>query len=277
MTTIRICVASLLLVICAGSNASAQNPTPRVSTEEEIKLDLNGPCKQDERLDAVKRLFVKMGVPAEDIRSEKTKDAQNVIFTKRGTSAETIIVGAHYDKVSSGCGIIDNWSGVVILAHLIRTMMSMKTEKTFVFAAFDREEDGLKGSKAMAKDISKESLGNYCSMVNLDSFGLGYPMIVENLSTDRMTKYAKELGTELKVPVTPVILPGVNSDSLSFRDRKIPAITISALSDDWPKYLHSENDTIENTNVASVTIGYLFSLELVARIDRGSCAMFSKK
>lgn len=275
-------ILSLLLaafVVCevaAQSTTSVQPAGPRISTEAELKEDLNGPCKNDERLDAVKKLFIKMGAPESEIKAEKTNDVQNVIYTKKGKTNETVIIGGHFDKVSSGCGIIDNWSGIVILAHLLRTIRDAETQKTYVFAAFDREEEGLKGSKVMAKAIPKESLPTYCSMVNLDSFGLGYPAVLSNASSPKMTKFAEELGKELKVQVTPLTIPGANSDSSSFKDRDIPAITLSALSADWPRYMHSSNDKIENVIPGSVRVGYRFALEYITRIDVGACNMFSK-
>jgi Zn-dependent M28 family amino/carboxypeptidase len=276
-------IISLLLAAFSVGNvvaqpATAAQPTgPRTSTEAELKEDLNGPCKNTERLDAVKKLFVKMGAPESEIKSDKTNDVQNVVFTKKGKTSETVVIGAHYDKVSSGCGIIDNWSGIVILAHLMRTISDTETQKTYIFAAFDREEEGLKGSKVMAKAIPKESRANYCSMVNLDSFGLGYPVVLENASSSKMTKLAKELGTELKVQVTPIDVPGADSDSSSFKDKDIPAITLSALSSQWPQYMHSSNDKLENVIPGSVRVGYRFALEYVTRIDTGACNMFSSK
>lgn len=268
--------AFLVGTVVAQPAPAAQPTGPRISTEAELKEDLNGPCKNDERLDAVKKLFIKMGAAEAEIKAEKTSDVQNVVYTKKGKTNETVIIGGHFDKVSTGCGIIDNWSGIVILAHLIRTIRSAETQKTYVFAAFDREEEGLKGSKVMAKAIPKESLSTYCSMVNLDSFGLGYPVVLDNASSSKMTKFAQELGKELKVQVTPLNIPGANSDSSSFKDRDIPAITLSALSADWPRYMHSSNDKLENVIPGSVRVGYRFALEYITRIDTGACTMFSK-
>lgn len=256
----------------------AQPKPPRVSTEEELKEDLAaGPCKNDERTEAVRKLFMKMGVPESEISSEKVKDIQNVMVTKKGKTNETIVIGAHYDKVNSGCGIVDNWSGVVILAHLMRTLRDAETQKTYVFAAFDREEEGMKGSAAMVKAIPKEARPNYCSMVNLDSFGLGYMVILANASSPSMIKFATDLGTELKTPVTPLSISGASSDSASFKGSDIPAITLSALSDRWVEVMHSQNDKMENVIPGSIRIGYRFSLEYISRIDAGGCTMFRTK
>jgi Zn-dependent M28 family amino/carboxypeptidase len=219
-----------------------------------------------------------MGAADADMTIGPDKDLRNIVLTKKGKTAETVVVGAHYDKVNSGCGVIDNWSGIVVLAHMYRTVKAMDTEKTYVFAAFDKEEVGLQGSAAMVKGIAKEARAGYCSMVNLDSFGLGYPYILENASSPKMVKAAKDLGAELKVEVKSVSLPGTaDADSSSFKDKDIPAITLSALSDAWPRYMHSTNDTLDNTNAASVRLGYQFGLNYLGKIDAGGCDMFKSK
>ena len=176
--------------------------------------------------------------------------------------------------LSSGCGIIDNWSGIVILARLYKTIKDTTTQKNYIFVAFDKEESGLQGSSAMAKAIPKDKRVNYCSMINLDSFGLGYPVVLENASSPKMVKLAKEMGTELKVTVTPITVPGANSDSSSFKDKDIPAITLSALSGKWPEFMHTSKDKLENTLAPSVRVGYFFSLDLVNRVELGACGMF---
>jgi putative aminopeptidase FrvX len=269
------CVAVLLSTVAVG-----QGPSLKISTEDELKADMaQGPCKNADRLDAVKKLFQRMGATDADMKVEDLKDVKNLVLTKKGTTAdETVVIGAHYDKVDAGCGTMDNWSGVVILAHLYRTLNSGATRKTYVFVAFGREEEGLKGSAAMVKAIPKEERSKYCSMVNLDSFGLGYPLILENASTASMIKFAKDLGSQLKVPVQTISLPGAaDADSSSFKGKDIPAITMSALNNTWPEYMHTSKDKMDIINPASIRLAYQFNLQYVAKIDEGACTMFRDK
>lgn len=268
----------LLTLVALVCTVNGQGPSLKVSTEEELKLDMTlGPCKNEERFEAVKGLFERMGAAADEIKVESSNGVRNIVLTRKGETDETVIIGAHYDKVSAGCGMIDNWSGVVILAHMYRTIKSSSTKKTYIFVAFDREEEGLRGSGAMAKAIPKDERAKYCSMVNLDSFGLGYPLILENASTASMVKLAKDLGKELKVPVNGLSIPGVaDADSTSFKDKDIPAITLSALSGKWPEYMHSSKDQLENVIYGSVRVGYNFGLQYIVKIDSGACDMFRK-
>lgn len=216
--------------------APAKDPfSSQALVEESIK---NVPCKTPERRDGVKKLFLGAGALEADITFEAfDKDkAANVVVKKPGKSKETIVIGAHYDRTSSGCGVTDNWSGVTIMAHIYRTIRGMETEKSYIFVAFDREEEGLKGSKEMVKRMPEAERENVCSMVNFDSFGQGYPIALRNASSSKVIKFAEDFAKETKINFTAVTIEGASSDSASFADKKIPAITLSGLSSDWQKY-----------------------------------------
>jgi Zn-dependent M28 family amino/carboxypeptidase len=269
----------LFLIICfCAAAAFAQTAAVKISTEDEIKEDLKlVPCKNGERLEAAKKLFQKLGAADEQIKIETYKDLKNLVVTKKGKTDEIIIVGAHYDKVSEGCGAIDNWTGIVIVANLYRTIKDLNTEKTYVFVAFDSEELGLLGSAAMAKAIPKEKRVSYCSMVNFDSFGFTYPQVLNNASSAKMTKAAKDLAGEMKIPFANASLAGAaDADSTSFVKKDIPAITLHGLSNNWQDYLHGSKDQLENVNAQSVHIGYRYALNFLAKADAVSCEFFRK-
>lgn len=249
----------------------------KISTIDEIKEDIKANvCKNDERLEAVKKLFVKMGAPDEAIKIEKIKNAENLIVTHKGKSEETIIVGAHFDKVADGCGALDNWTGIVILANLYRTLRAFDTNKNFVFVAFGKEELGLIGSEEMARAIPKEKRINYCAMVNFDSFGLSFPQAMTNISDTKLIDLAEKTSDELKLRFAKAAIQNASSDSQSFRNQKIPAITIHGMSDKWQEFLHSSKDKVENVNAQSVYFGYRFGLNYLAKIEAKECGEFRK-
>jgi Zn-dependent M28 family amino/carboxypeptidase len=269
----------LLILTVATYCVFGQQTSPKISTQDEIKADLAlVPCKNQDRLEAVRNLFKQKGAADEDIKTEKFKDIENLIVTKKGKTDEIIIVGAHYDKVKEGCGAIDNWTGIVVLANVYHTVKDFDSEKTYQFVAFDKEEPGLFGSAAMVKAIPKEKRGQYCSMVNFDSFGFSYPQILDNVSSQKMTDYALKLAKEIDMPISHFSLEGTaDADSSSFKDKDIPAVTFTGLSNNWQKYLHTSNDKIENVNDASVYVGYQFSLKYIAKLDTESCSIFRKQ
>ena len=240
-----------------------------ISTPAEIHGDLESVvCKSTDRESAVVRLFEKMGASSEEITIEKPGGVHNIVLRKAGSSDETIIVGAHYDKVLRGCGAIDNWTGIVVLANIYRSLRSVPTQKSLEFVAFGREEEGLLGSKAMVGKMSKDQIARTCAMVDLDSFGMGAVQAATNLSSSKLVDLASTLAKQSKIPFGHSSLPGADGDSTPFRDRKIPAILLHGLTLDWPGTLHSERDQLKAVKPEGVYSGYRLALLMVVEIDQ---------
>lgn len=266
----------ILVIIVLFNNFSYSQESTAFASEEEIKSQIKlVSCKDEERLEAVKNIFVKVGAKESQIRIESLKSVKNLVVIKNGKTDEIVVVGAHYDKTSEGCGVIDNWSGIVILANLYKTLNNYSTEKTYYFVAFDKEEKGLIGSGEMADNIPKEQRSKYCAMVNFDSFGFTYPQVLRNISDTSLIKLAEEVSKEMKIPFSQAEV-NASSDSQSFRRKKIPALTLHGLSDKWRDYLHSSSDNIENLNPQSVYIGYRHGLVFLSKIDNKPCDSFRK-
>jgi Zn-dependent M28 family amino/carboxypeptidase len=269
---------SVFAVVIFCYTAAAQQKSVKLATEAEIKEAVAlAPCKDKDRLEAVKKLFVNAGAAESDISIEKIKSVENLSVTKKGKSdSEIVVVGAHYDKVAEGCGAIDNWTGIVILANLYRSMKDLDTQKTYIFAAFGKEEVGLVGSEAMADKIPKEKRLDYCAMVNFDSFGFTYPQPLRNISDTSLIDLAKEVSGELKIPFGAAGIELASSDSESFRQKKIPAISFHGLDNRWQNYLHNSSDKVENVNAQSVYVGYRYGLVFLSKIESRPCAAFRK-
>ncbi len=246
------------------------------SLDESVK---SVPCKNAERFEAVKKLFIEMGAKPEEVITETFDKGKlsNVVVTKKGMTDEIIVIGAHYDKTSEGCGAIDNWTGIAIIAHLYKTLSKIETQKTFVFVAFDQEEKGLYGSDAMVRSIPKEKRTQYCSMINFDSFGFTAPYVMRNASSPKLIKLAEEVGKANDFKLATVEIPGADTDSSSFIRRDIPAIDFSGVDGNWKKYLHTSNDMVKNIKIESVNMGYRFGLVFAAKLDENECREVKKK
>ncbi|HVG33500.1 MAG TPA: M20/M25/M40 family metallo-hydrolase [Pyrinomonadaceae bacterium] len=270
--------ALLLFTLCAATAAPVSVRAQeglKISTLEQLGEEFSSvPCKNEERLAAVKALFEKVGAPASDISIDHFKDVDNLVVLKRGTSTEKIVIGAHYDKVANGCGAIDNWTGIVALAHLYRSLKDVTLKKTLVFVAFGKEEKGLIGSHAMVGAIKKEELSQYCSMVNIDSLGLGPLQVADNMSSDKLGDLAAELALKMKVPLSRIVIENADADSSSFKGKKVPALTISGLNDDWRSVMHSSNDQPSVVNPTSVYLGYRLILYLLAHLEDSACTAY---
>lgn len=270
----------LILLLSAVTAASGQTAPPRAdifSSKEAIDASVKTvPCEQDKRMEGVKKLFMSVGAAETDIKVEKfDKDKiANVVITKKGATDDIIVIGAHYDRTDSGCGVTDNWTGVTIMAHVYRTLKPLATKKSYVFVAFDKEEEGLRGSAHMLKAMTEAEIGKICSMVNFDSFGQAYPMALKNASSPEMLKLAENLGKESGLKFSSVEIPGASSDSASFRSKKIPAITLSGLAGNWTEILHSASDKLDKVKIDSVYIGYRFGVVYVSKLDAAGCSEF---
>ena len=263
----------LLFVSLVACIAEAQ-PRGMFSPREEVEASVRMvPCEPKERLDGVRQLFKDAGATDDEIRIDSFDKGktQNLVVIKKGETDETIIVGAHYDRTNSGCGVVDNWTGVSIISHLYKSLKPLTTKKSYIFVAFDREEEGLIGSRKMADALTKEQKQMTCSMVNFDSFGQALPMALRNASSSKMVKLAEALGTENKFKFQAVTIEGASSDSASFKAENIPSITLSGLGGNWMEILHSPADKIDKVNMESVYYGYSFGLLFLARLDAATC------
>ncbi len=268
--TFIVLLAPFILCVLPTS-AVSQHRVAKLSTPDDLKAEFASvPCDDKDRLNAAKALFKKAGAPATSLSVEKYKNVENLVITKAGTSREKIVIGAHYDKVADGCGAIDNWTGIVTLAHLYASVKDTAFEKTLIFVAFGKEEKGLIGSRAMAESLSKEEVGEYCAMINMDSFGLSGPQVLDNASSKKLRDLVEEMAKEMKIPFGHASV-AADSDSSSFLKKNIPAVTIHGLNNDWPKILHGRQDQAGRINAVSVYLGYRLTLAVMSRLDSTVC------
>ncbi len=270
----------LIFVLSFSTQAFAQQNSSPVSSQKQIEESVKlAPCDSKNRFNTVENLFEKLGAKKEDISIEKFNKGEisNLVVRIKGKTDDTIIIGAHYDKTKEGCGAIDNWTGITIIAHLYQSMTQLKPEKTYLFVAFDGEEKGLLGSDAMARAIPKEKRQQYCSMINFDSFGFALPQIMENTSTSKLAATAKKIAKSMDFSLAEASILNADADSSSFERRDIPSITFHGLDNNWQKYLHSDNDKIGKINFTSVYYGYRFGLVFITKLDKMACAEDTNK
>jgi aminopeptidase YwaD len=264
-------VCAVLLGTAISVRAQQQDETPLSTTEELAQEFQHVPCVNKDRLPAAKGLFERMRAPADAMSVEKFSFVENLVVRHRGASQETVVIGAHYDLAERGCGAIDNWTGVVTVAHLYRIIRTLSTQKSFLFVVFGQEERGLIGSKAMVNAIGKNDIPQYCAMINIDSFGLSTPFALGNSSSKKLMALADEASKALNIPFESFPIFGADSDSSSFIARNIPAVTLSGLSSDWKSILHTPEDLPKRVKPGSVYLGYRLALKMAASLDSAPC------
>ena len=81
----------------------------------------------------------------------------NVLAIKEGLSSrDVILVGAHHDTLRDSPGADDNTASVAALLELSRVLAPYTFRDTIMLAAFDMEEIGFFGSKALVKELIQE-------------------------------------------------------------------------------------------------------------------------
>jgi hypothetical protein len=96
-------------------------------------------------------------------------NCMNVVCTKVGTVKPDhhVIVGAHFDGVSSSPAADDNGSGTAGVLEISRILKDVQTDLTFVFILFDSEEQGLNGSYHYADNAAANG-DSIVYMFNMD-------------------------------------------------------------------------------------------------------------
>ena len=98
---------------------------------------------------------------------ERIDYSQNIILTLPGQSAETIVIGAHYDGVGNP-GISDNAAGVALLLESAYRMQDLDHYYTLQYVFFGAEEVGLIGVFYFADQLTEVEIDHLILMINAD-------------------------------------------------------------------------------------------------------------
>ncbi len=230
--------------------------------------------KNSEREQVLRELFEKAGCAQEQLVEQRVKGSRtaNVICTLQGAEENSIVVGADYDKVSNGHGVVDNWSGASLLPSLFQGLKSKPRRLTFVFVGFTDEERGLVGSRFFAKQLGVEEQSKIRAMVNMDSLGLSDTKVWVTRADKALVQAAAGVAHFLNLPLAEVNVEKVGeSDSRPFVDNKIPAIDFHSVTQETLPILHSGRDTIsairlpEYENTYALLVAYLAYLDVTMR------------
>jgi hypothetical protein len=196
----------------------------------------------------IKNLFQAAGCPEGELSEQPVKGLKqpNVICILPGTSKAVIVVGAHFDHVDKGDGVVDNWSGASMLPSLYQALNAEPRKHTFIFVAFSGEERGLVGSQFYVTSLTSEEVKKIDAMVNMDTLALGPTEVWARRSDQKLVRALNGVAQALKLPLTGMNVDGVGvSDEESFIRRKVPTITIHSLTQSTIRVLHSNRDNYD--------------------------------
>lgn len=229
-----------LLALALAAVAAAQPLEYRLLDEGVLqeRLKLAQPMNP-ERYRCLKALFDESGCQGDRFREQTVKGSRepNMICGVAGTgeSPRKIIVGAHFDSVG-GDGIIDNWSGAVLLPGFSAFLRRSPRRHTFEFVAFAAEEKGLLGSHAYLKSIPKAERKQIAAVIIMDSLGLTPTKFWPNGSTKELAVEAARIARALKLDFSGVNVDRVGTtDSEPFKDANIPVLCLHSVTQEtWP-------------------------------------------
>ena len=200
-----------------------------------------------QRESILKNMFAEVGC-SDHLTEEPVKYVKqpDLICVLPGETDQVIFVGAHFDHVLLGDGVVDNWSGESLLPSLYQGLRTQPRRHTFIFIAFTGEEKGELGSQAYVRRMSKDDVARARAMVNMDTLGLGPTEMWLSHADPFLAAALRAVAKSLSLPLGVVNVDGFgSSDSEEFARRKIPRITIHSVTQQTWSILHSAQDNMK--------------------------------
>jgi hypothetical protein len=278
-TAALLMLATTALGFAAVAQTATKSSAPQLVPTPELLSELKaGPKNNVERQNRLLALFRQAGARPADIRLQQVWPLQsrrnsdpvlnNIIVTKRGATPSIIVVGAHFDKVAPGSGIIDNWSSSAMLANLYQTLRTLPTRHTFQFVGFAYEEQGTLGSRDFLVPMFASERRRIKAMVNFECLGVDGPFLWTNGSNDKLEAFALGVAAAHKLPLLSHEVRGVSSDSAPFARYGIPTISFDGLATDKLGLIHSERDQYSAINPTRYTDTYKLMVHFLLALDK---------
>lgn len=167
-----------------------------------------------------------------------------------------------------GQGAIDNWSGVVLLPALYRSLATKPRRHRILFVGFAEEEKGRVGSGYFVRQIPKSEHSVFDAMVNLDSLGLSWTRVWRHRAHPKLRALLESCSTAMSLPFGYVDIQQVgNSDSAAFHAAKIPVIDFHSLTQETITTLHSAKDQTTALRLDDYWRSYRLIAGFVAALD----------
>jgi hypothetical protein len=268
-------IACIACAVCASAQTLAQTPAQihfRLQTREAVEAHLKSfSDKNGERESLIQKWLAESGCKDANL-SEQALDRKippNVICIVPGETQEVIVVGAHTDKVEAfGDGVVDNWTGAVLLPALLYSLGAQPRHHTLIFVGFSGEEKGLVGSRYYADHLTSEQRAHIEAVVNFDSLGLGPTEVWASHADKVLVDALAAIAFASKLPVT-VMNPenGASADSESFVRYHIPRITLHSVTRQTWSILHSPYDKMAAIKMNDYYDSYKLIAEYLAYLD----------
>ena len=175
-------------------------------------------------------------------QEEYTADSHNVILDIPGKNGKYIVFTAHYDSTSLSQGSYDNMSGSIGLLAIAEALGKAQCNYGLRFVWCGSEERGLLGAKAYVAD-HEEALKDIDLCINLDMIGCIMGKFAACCTTEeKLVGYIQYMAAELGFGCH-VYQDVYSSDSTSFADKGIPAVSFARWAPNNTATIHNSYDT----------------------------------
>ena len=282
MTLTRISLACLLL--CAAPvivPASAQDTARLTASLKAIAEGSDNAARREAIVAQLKSVGVE---PRLETFGGGRNAGSNIVVTL-GTGAKTLLVGAHYDRIEVGQGAVDNGASCAALIEIIAAIKALPLQQlTLQVVFFDREENGLQGSRAF---FAKKPRVDYA--LNMDVFAYGDSIFATRSHPDGLlVRWLQLAGKEVGLPVRDVprerypasdhqtmMSAGVETLGIALLDRAdidgILSLSGGLRASSPPRVLtiiHTPNDTLAEVRPEQMTRAITLVEQLIRIVDR---------
>ena len=200
----------------------------------------------------------------------KGKVVYNVCGIKKGKSEKTLAFSAHFDHIGTSentedkifNGADDNASGVTAVIGLANYFKTKKTDFSLIYIAFNGEEKGMKGSKAIVEipNLQEQqqniaALFNFEMIATVSQFGPNSLYMTGDEFSDLDELFNEKAVNNLKIEADPYKKQQLfyRSDNVSFVKKKIIAHSFSTVDMTTAKHYHQLNDDLEIVDFDNLT------------------------
>ena len=262
---------ALAIAGLAGAGCAAGQQNLRLETQEAIEGHLKSfSMKNDVREGLIRKWLAEAGCKDANLSEQKfdRKLPPNVICILPGETREMIVVGAHTDHVDVGDGVVDNWTGAVLLPALLYSLSAQHRHHTFVVVGFSAEEKGLVGSEYYVEHLTREQRGRIEGMVNFDSLGLGPTEVWASHADKVMLDALDAVAVASRLPVSVMDVGDESSaDSEAFAEYQIRRITLHSVTPRTMAILHSEEDRMGMVRMKDYWDSYRLAANYLVYLD----------
>ena len=264
-------IAGIACALWSSGQTSRQIPV-RLQTRAALQDHLKGfSTSNDEREALIRKWLGDAGCKHSNLREQAVDGPvpPNVICVLPGQTKEIIVVGAHTDKVDVGDGVVDNWTGAVLLPSLFYSLSAERRYHTLIFVGFSAEEKGLLGSRYYVDHLTREQRARIEAMVNFDSLGLGPTKVWASHADQPLLDDLRALAASTHLPLATenVDSIGASADAESFARDHIPRITLHSVTDQSWAILHSPADRLAAIQMSDYYDSYQLIAKYLAYLD----------